>query len=75
MSTKRNIDKIVDLNETVEECKNEESKDAYASIENAFTRMKKMQQKMTMQKISEMEKSLSKLEQELNNLIETHSGE
>ncbi len=75
MSTKRNIDKILDLNETVEECKNEENKDAYTSIENAFARMKKMQQKMTMQKISEMEKSLSKLEQELNNLIETHSGE
>ncbi len=74
MSTKDAKD-ILDLNEAITETSPEEKTDGYETIENAFSRMKEIQKQMTMQKIFEMEKSLNKLEKELNKIIKTNLGE
>ncbi len=75
MSTKRDTGNLVNLDESLAEKTKEDKADGYTTIENAFTKMKEIQKKMTMQKILEMETSLNKLEKELNKIINTHKGE
>ncbi len=75
MNTKGSTDNIVNLDQTIEDTEKEENIDGYKSIEHAFCKMKKIQKQMTMQKIFEMEKSLAKLEKELNAIIVNKSGE
>ncbi len=75
MSTKRDTSNLVNLDESLVEKTKEDTADGYTTIENAFTKMKEIQKKMTMQRILEMETSLNKLEKELDKIIKTHKGD
>ncbi len=75
MSTKRDTSNLVNLDEGLVEKTKEDNADGYTTIENAFTKMKEIQKKMTIQRILEMETSLNKLEKELNKIIKAHKGD
>ncbi|UTC63170.1 hypothetical protein E4O00_08875 [Treponema sp. OMZ 788] len=48
--------------------------EGYEAIDEVFGKMGEMQKKIAIKKIAEMEESLEKLEEELTDIINTHSN-